>query len=179
MTDPHPDSPQPDPHPADPHPSDRNLRGAHQPGADQPDAHVALGWRAMRDWLADSLATTSRGAVLDVGPVGYDDTAGFGDTGGDVPCAQIVTLRGGGLMVRLSTNLMEVPPVGGLVAPRALLDRWNYEDRFRDCTHGYLLTASVEVAADICVAWFRDRMHVRSSAELGCTYSVCPLPHAS
>ncbi|NDK89469.1 hypothetical protein GYA93_07710 [Gordonia desulfuricans] len=156
-----------------------------------------MDWTAMRDWLTESVSGMPRGAVLDLGPAGHDatdhdqapvepdavgepDAVAGADPGDDVPCAQIMVLRDGSLLVRLSTTLMEIPSVAGYVVPRGLLDRWNYEDRFRDCTHGYMVTRSVDCAADVCITWFRDRRGIVSPGELGCTYTVTTwLPRAS
>lgn len=157
MFDPHtPDFDAPDPDTPEPVTSE----------AGEPDPGLA--WTAMGDWLTDSVAGMPAGGVLDLGPAEYDDS----DDAGDVPCAQILVLRDQTMMVRLSTTLMDIPSVAGYAVPRAMLDRWNYEDRFRDCTHGYLLTRSRGCVADVCVAWFRDRRAISGPAVLGCHYTT-------
>ncbi|HCS57741.1 MAG TPA: hypothetical protein DIW80_11415 [Gordonia polyisoprenivorans] len=160
--DPHtPDFDAPDPNTPDP-----NTPDLVTPETGEPDP--VLAWTAMRDWLADSVAGIPAGGVLDLGPAEYDDS----DDAGDVPCAQILVLRDQTFMVRLSTTVMTIPAVTGYAVPRAMLDRWNYEDRFRDCTHGYLLTRSRGCVADVCVAWFRDRRAISGPAVLGCHYTT-------
>ncbi|MGW0037630.1 hypothetical protein [Gordonia sp. NPDC003376] len=173
------------PNPNDPGPDgwdagDRDAGGGDAGGTDA--VRPSLDWVAMRDWLTESVSGMPRGAALDLGPADHDDTepADGTDPGDDVPCAQIMVLRDGALLVRLSTTVMEIPSVAGYLVPQGLLDRWNYEDRFRDCTHGYLVTRSVECAAGICITWFRDRRGIESPAELGCAYTVTTwLPRAS
>ncbi|MFT4126516.1 MAG: hypothetical protein QM662_09825 [Gordonia sp. (in: high G+C Gram-positive bacteria)] len=137
------------------------------PHSPTPRAGAAGDWSAMGDWLADAVTTMPPGAVLDIGPLGSDVSD---DADVDVPCAQIQVLRDRTVLVRLSTTIMRAPGVAIYSVPRAALDRWNYEDRFADCTHGYLATRSAHTVAGICVGWFRDRQGMASPDELGCSY---------
>ncbi|MEP9414471.1 MULTISPECIES: hypothetical protein [unclassified Gordonia (in: high G+C Gram-positive bacteria)] len=149
---------------------------AHGPDAahssDPEGVRQAAAWSAMYDWLVDSLAGMPAGAVLDLGPSDHDGSGDADDDDLDVPCAQIVVLRERTMMVRLSTAVMDIPAVAAYTVPNAMLDRWNYEDRFRDCTHGYLLSRSRRTVAGICVAWFRDRRAFPSPTALGCSYTA-------
>ncbi|MGC4933679.1 hypothetical protein ACLQ3C_08335 [Gordonia sp. DT30] len=149
--------------------SDPHQSEPHTPEPHTPDPDPGRSWAAMRDWLADSVTGIPQGGVLDLGPGEHDESD---PDAGDVPCAQILVLRDHTMMVRLSTTVMDVPMIGGYVVPRAMLDRWNYEDRFGDCTHGYLLTRSPGCVADICIAWFRDRRAITTPTMLGCSYAT-------
>ena len=144
----------------------------HIPESPSPDPRKedsCRAWEAMSDWLIDSVSSMPAGGVLDLGPADHDESASDIE---DVPCAQILMLRNQKMMVRLSTDVMGTPSIAGYAVPRVMLDRWNYEDRFVDCTHGYLLTRSVACVADICVSWFRDRRAIATPAALGCSYTT-------
>ncbi|MGV9825436.1 MULTISPECIES: hypothetical protein [unclassified Gordonia (in: high G+C Gram-positive bacteria)] len=124
-------------------------------------------WDDMSEWLHRELSTMPRGALLDIGPAEYDPIV-YGD---DVCCAQIQVLRGRTLLIRLSTTLMDAPTaLSGYSVPRVVLDRWHHDDRFDDCTHGYLMTRSASLVAGICVGWFRDRCDSPAPNVLGYSY---------
>ena len=112
----------------------------------EPSAEHA--WAKARTWLIEELRAMPNAAVLDLGPAGLDTTL---TPDSDVECAQVHVLHGDVYLVRLSTDLMEHPRLAGYSVPRSVRNRWRLDDRFDDCTHGYLVSASAELIADICI----------------------------
>lgn len=126
-------------------------------------------WAAAREWLVTELRVMPSAAVLDLGPAGHDAAA---DIDADVECAQIHVLQGKIYLVRLSTGLMERPRLAGYSVPRSARHRWHLDDRFPDCTHGYLTSDSAELIADVCIGWFRDRCAWPSPDTMGWSYTA-------
>lgn len=133
----------------------------------EPSAEHA--WAEARTWLIEELRAMPNAAVLDLGPAGLDTTL---TPDSDVECAQVHVLHGDVYLVRLSTDLMEHPRLAGYSVPRSVRNRWRLDDRFDDCTHGYLVSASAELIADICIGWFRDRCAWRHPGALGWSYTA-------
>lgn len=142
-----------------------------QHGSPTPDASDAA-WRGAAAWLEGRIDAVPLAAVLDVGP----HHACVGDSY-DVHCAQVQRLEGGRLLLRLSTMLMIIPLLDSYRAADAELNRWYHDDRFEDCTHGYLITESSSMVADVVMAWFRDRGGFATPDDLGyCTTIPKRLP---
>ncbi|NMO00239.1 hypothetical protein HH308_03305 [Gordonia sp. TBRC 11910] len=140
-------------------------------GSSVPDAADSP-WGAAAGWLRGCIDDIPLAGVLDVGP----HHVRVGDSY-DVHCAQIQRLERGRLLLRLSTMLMIIPLLDGYDAPDARLDCWYHDDLFEDCTHGYLISMSSSMVADLVMAWFRDRGGFVSPDELGyCTTVAKQLP---
>ncbi|MFW0789055.1 hypothetical protein [Gordonia sp. CPCC 205333] len=141
-------------------------------GPSSPDIGPSA-WLGAAAWLEERICGVPVAGVLDVGP----HHVCVGDSY-DVHCAQIQRLAGGRLLLRLSTMLMIIPLLDSYAAPDTELNRWHHDDLFEDCTHGYLVTESASVIADLVMAWFRDRGGFSSPDELGyCTTTPKRLPH--
>ena len=50
------------------------------------------------------------------------------------------------------------------------LDTWHHDDLFEDCTHGYLVSASPQMVADLVVGWFRERCGFAEPDVIGFAY---------
>ena len=126
-----------------------------------------ISWEAMAAWLADSLSDKPTAFVLDMGPNSYLIE---GDDDEEVVCAQAQVLADGVLMLRRSRSVLGHLLIGDYSVDGLELDRWHYDDRFDDCTDGYLFSRDAGLIADLCVTWFRDNWGAASTADLGCEY---------
>ncbi|GAA3031791.1 hypothetical protein GCM10010528_11270 [Gordonia defluvii] len=120
-------------------------------------------WERFSPWLAGRLAALPVASVIDAGPGSATPEV----DGYDVECAQMQRLHGGRILLRLSTTLMIIPLLdaydGDIMEP----DRWHHDDLFEDCTHGYLVSDSPALIADLVVAWFRERCGFADPADVG------------
>lgn len=140
-------------------------------GSPAPDIAQSA-WSDAAAWLRGCIDDIPLAGVLDVGP----HQVRVGDSY-DVHCAQVQRLAQGRLLLRLSTMLMIIPLLDGYAAPDVRLDCWRHDDLFEDCTHGYLVSESPSMVADLVMAWFRDRGGFAAPDELGyCTTLPKQLP---
>ncbi|MFW0792359.1 hypothetical protein AAFP30_00965 [Gordonia sp. CPCC 205515] len=136
-----------------------------KPHESSPETPIVSDWAEMEAWLVESLGSMTPVGVLDLGPAHvHDDEV-------DADCVQIHALTAGTFLIRLSTTMMSTPLIGRHRVPREILDTWFYDDRFTDCTHGYLISRSPHRVAEITVAWFRDRCGYAGPEALGCSYT--------
>ncbi|MGV9711801.1 hypothetical protein ACWDTI_14185 [Gordonia sp. NPDC003424] len=135
-----------------------------QPHEHPQETPIVSDWTGMEAWLVESLESMPPVAVLDLGPAHVLDDAD------DADCVQIHAL-GGAYLIRLSMVMMSTPLLTRQRVNREILDIWFYDERFDDCTHGYLITRSRQRIAEITVAWFRDRCGFAEPGLLGCSYT--------
>lgn len=119
-------------------------------------------WDGFAKWLAESFDNLETADVFDIGPM----DALVGDVDVETPCAQAIALDGG-VLLRLSTTQLGVPPLLGHFIDDVALDVWHHGEVFDDCTFGFIVSTDVEFLALTCVSWFRDA-HRLQFTELGC-----------
>jgi hypothetical protein len=119
-------------------------------------------WEDVADWLGQSFDALETADVFEVGP----RDARPQDTNNHIPCAQAMALDGG-ILLRLSTALMETPLLRSHSVDKVTLDVWRRGRTFGDCTFGFVVSADLEFLASACVNWFRDK-HQLHHTELGC-----------
>ncbi|MEU2004538.1 hypothetical protein ACH47B_26405 [Rhodococcus sp. NPDC019627] len=137
-------------------------------------------WDGMTAWLVESFTDQPMGLLIDLGPrefVQYDDEEdeAVDEVEHQVVCAQVHVLADDVLLVRRSRTVLNRLRFDSHVVEGLDVDRWYFDDYFDDCTDGYLLTRDVAIAADACVAWFRDVPNAPALSELGCSWEF---PHA-
>lgn len=128
-----------------------------------------ISWEAMVAWLVDSLRDKPTAFVLDMGPNSYVDE-GDDEEEEEVVCAQAQVLADGVLMLRRSRSVLGHLMIADYSVDGLELDRWHFDDRFADCTDGYLFSRDTRLVADACVTWFRDNWGAASTGDLGCEY---------
>ena len=120
-------------------------------------------WEAFGRWLAATVAELPVASVIDAGRGDASpETDGY-----EIECAQMQRLHGGRVLLRLSTTLMIIPLLDAYDADGTELDRWHYDDLFEDCTHGYLVSDSPTVIADLVIGWFRERCGYADPERIG------------
>ncbi len=133
-------------------------------------------WTAFGRWLAARLVELPVAGVIDAGRA----DALVGSDVYDVECAQMQRLHGGRTLLRLSTTLMIIPLLDEYRGDGMELDRWHHDDLFEDCTHGYLVSDSPLLIADLVVAWFRHRCGFADADQVGFAYMRAKsLPHTA
>ena len=114
-------------------------------------------WAAFAGWFAQRLSELPAASVLDAGRGdATPETDGY-----DVECAQVQRLYGDRYLLRCSTTLMIIPLLDCYDGDNVALDTWHHDDLFEDCTHGYLVSESPQMVADLVVGWFRERCRLR------------------
>lgn len=130
------------------------------------DAGVDARWDAFARWLAARLAELPVASVLDAGRAdATPETDGY-----DVECAQVQRLHGDRFLLRLSTTLMIIPLLDCYDGDNVACDTWHHDDLFEDCTHGYLVSESPQMVADLAVGWFRERCGFAEPDVIGFAY---------
>ncbi|GED99515.1 hypothetical protein [Gordonia crocea] len=123
-------------------------------------------WEGFAGWLAARLMELPVASVIDAGRA---DATPATD-GYDVECAQMQRLHGDRFLLRLSTTLMIIPLLDAYDGEMVEPDRWHHDGLFEDCTHGYLVSQSAVLVADLVVAWFRERCGFASPDRIGFAY---------
>lgn len=122
-------------------------------------------WKNAADWFAARVDELPVAGVIDVGPHHVTVADGY-----EVTCAQVQCLVGNRWLLRLSTMLMIIPLLDSYTPTSMSVDTWYHDDLFEDCTHGYLVSASPALIADLVMAWFRYRAQFDEPDRLGyCT----------
>lgn len=125
-------------------------------------------WDSMDAWLVESFYDKPLGFIVELGPNSYiPDEAEEDD---DVVCAQVVVLDDDVMMLRRSRTELGHLLLADYSSTGLRLDTWHHDDRFDDCTDGYLFTRDIRLVARTCVAWFRDNVGMDTSGDLGCSY---------
>lgn len=123
-------------------------------------------WDGFTGWLADRLGEMPVASVIDAGRSGANaQTHGY-----DVECAQVQRLHRGRYLLRLSTTLMIIPLLDAYDGEDVALDCWHHDDLFEDCTHGYLVSESAGMVADLVTGWFRQRCGFTGPDQVGFAY---------
>lgn len=133
-------------------------------------------WAAFAGWFAQRLSELPAASVLDAGRGdATPETDGY-----DVECAQVQRLYGDRYLLRCSTTLMIIPLLDCYDGDNVALDTWHHDDLFEDCTHGYLVSESPQMVADLVVGWFRERCGFAEPDLIGFAYMRAKsLPHTA
>ncbi|GAB09983.1 hypothetical protein GOARA_050_00450 [Gordonia araii NBRC 100433] len=140
------------------------------------ETDTAARWAGFTAWLATRLAELPVACVIDAGRADASmETHGY-----DVECAQMQRLHGGRILLRLSTTLMVIPLLDTYDGDVMEADRWHHDDLFEDCTHGYLVSSSPALVADLVTGWFRERCGFAEPDQIGFAYmSAKSLPRTA
>ncbi|MGB6182349.1 MAG: hypothetical protein WBF79_13995 [Rhodococcus sp. (in: high G+C Gram-positive bacteria)] len=131
-------------------------------------------WDASSAWLVESLIGQGSGLIIELGPSDYDP-----ESEDEVINAQLHVLDDGVVMVRRSREVLERLRLAHHCSDKLELDLWHHDNRWDDCTDGYLFSRDLLLVANVCTTWFRDHGRVDSLEKLGCSYGfVDELPRS-